>query len=358
MTLARHMTSLLALGLAAMAPQAAGAQDYYKGKKITVVIGFAAGGGMDTVGRMFMRHFANHVPGGPAFIAQNMPGAGATMARNYIAQRAPKDGSVIFYDSWNPMAQLVKLPQVRFDYAKYVLIGGLRGSAFVMFGRKDMAPGGMKAPQDIAKAQNIVYAGQGPTITLDLYGRLGLDLLGVKYKYVPGYKGAAAIRLAIGRGEGNITTHGMQGYRSGVEPTMTKQGVVMPLWYFPHRDANGNLAAIPAIKDMPNFQDVYKAVRGEKYDTIEWKALQLMSDLYGSGPNYVWGPPSMDTNATAVLRKAFDATMADKAYQAEQQKIFGYVHEKVPNADVEKVIAGFGGLDPKVLDYFARVLKK
>ncbi len=356
----KYPTGRLAFGILAAAVagcNAAPAQEFYAGKKIFVIIGFAPGGGMDTVGRLFVRHFANHVPGKPNFVIQNMPGAGSTLARNYVAQRAAKDGGTIFYDSWNPMFQIVKLPQVKYDYAKFTLIGGLRGSPFMMFGRKDMMQGGMKTPADIAKGENLVYAGQGPGLTLDMYGRLALDLLGVKYKYVPGYKGAAAIRLAIGAGEGSLTTHGMQGYRSGVEPTLVKEGKVVPLWYFPHRDKDKKFVRINEIKDMPAFQDVYKQVRGGKYDTLEWKALELISDLYGSGPNYLWGPPGMDKRATQILRKAFDQTLADKAYHSEQMKLFQFVYEQVPNSDIEKVIAGFDKIDPKVVAYFARILK-
>lgn len=345
----------IACGLLVCTPLAA--QDYFANKKISVIIGFAAGGGMDTVGRLFVRHFSNHVDGKPLFIIQNMPGAGATIARNYLANRAPKDGSALFYDSWNPMAQIVKLPQVRFDYAKFVLIGGLRGSPFMMFGRADMAPGGLKSSQDIMKGQNIVYGGQVPGQTLDLYGRLALDLLGVKYKYVAGYNGAAAIRLAIGRSEVSVTTHGMQGYRSGVEPILVKEGKAVPLWYFPHRDGNGKFVNIASIKDMPAYHDVYRAVRGEKYESLEWKALELLTDLYGSGPNFVWGPPGMDPRATAALRKAFDVTVVDKAYLAEQMKVFQFEYEKVPPGDVEKIIAGFRNIDPEVVRYFAQRVK-
>lgn len=334
------------------------AEDYFKDKRISVVIGFAPGGGMDTVGRMFVRYFAKHVPGAPNFVVQNMPGAGAMLARNYMSNRAPKDGSVIFYDSWNPMPQIVKLQQVRYDYAKYTYIGGLRGSGFMMFGRKDLLPSGMKHPRDIAKAGNIIYVGQAPTLTLDMFGRLSLNLLGVKYKYVPGYKGAAAVRLAVGRAEGNVTTHGLQGYRSGVAPTMGKAGTVMPLWYFPHRDESGKFVPIPAIKEMPSFSDVHQAIIGGTNDSIEWKAMELLSDIFGSGPNYVWGPPGMDPKATEDLRKAFIATMSDKAYQDEQQTIFGYVHESVPKSAVDKVIESFGNIDARVVDYIAKILKK
>ncbi|MCC2096023.1 MAG: hypothetical protein KDJ29_03985 [Hyphomicrobiales bacterium] len=354
----RTCISVATLACLTAGSNAFAADDFYKGKKISVIIGFAPGGGMDTVGRMFVRHFSNHVPGSPGFVVQNMPGAGATLARNYMTHRAAKDGTVIFYDSWNPMPQIVKLRQARYDYAQFTYLGGLRGSAFMMFGRKDMVPGGLQKPGDIVKAPKLIYVGQGPHLTLDMFGRLALDLLGVKYQYVPGYRGAAAIRLAISRGEGNITTHGLQGYRSGVEPTLTKQGKVMPLWYFPHRDENGNSVKIPAITDMPSFSDVHAQARGGKRDSVDWKAMELMSDIFGSGPNYLWGPPGMPPKATAILRKAFVATMADKAYRAEQQKIFGYIHETVPQQALEKVIAGFSKIDPKVVEYFAKILKK
>ncbi|MBI3060803.1 MAG: hypothetical protein HYY83_02315, partial [Deltaproteobacteria bacterium] len=69
-----------------------GAEDFYKGKTITFVVGFAAGGGFDTYTRMIARHFGKHVPGNPSTVVENMTGAGSLVAANHIFNKADADG--------------------------------------------------------------------------------------------------------------------------------------------------------------------------------------------------------------------------------------------------------------------------
>ena len=81
--------SLLASGAAAVA------DDFYKGKTITFIVGFSSGGGYDTYARLLARHMPNHISGNPSIIVQNMDGAGSMRAANHVYNVAPKDGTVI-----------------------------------------------------------------------------------------------------------------------------------------------------------------------------------------------------------------------------------------------------------------------
>src|SRR5258705_7117898 len=80
---------ILVLSLAATA-QAEPVADFYRGRSITLVIGYSAGGGYDAYGRVLARHLGRHIPGNPAIVAQNMPGAGSLRATNYLYNVAPK----------------------------------------------------------------------------------------------------------------------------------------------------------------------------------------------------------------------------------------------------------------------------
>src|SRR3954465_10987029 len=73
--------------------QSQGVADFYKGKTVSVVIGYPAGGGFDSTARLLIRHMPRHLPGNPAMIAKNMPGAGSLRAANYLYGGAPKDGT-------------------------------------------------------------------------------------------------------------------------------------------------------------------------------------------------------------------------------------------------------------------------
>src|SRR5262245_9433086 len=93
-SIALCLFSVLLLAL----PQDARAQsvaDFYRGKTVTLIVGYSTGGGYDTYARILARHIGRHLPGQPAVVVQNMPGAGSLRAANYLFNVAPKDGSVI-----------------------------------------------------------------------------------------------------------------------------------------------------------------------------------------------------------------------------------------------------------------------
>src|SRR5947209_20282534 len=90
------LTALTALsGLVLVMSGPGGAQDFYAGKSIQLVIGFDVGGGYDLYARTVARHWARHIPGNPTFVPQNMPGAGSRIAANWLYNAAPRDGTAV-----------------------------------------------------------------------------------------------------------------------------------------------------------------------------------------------------------------------------------------------------------------------
>jgi len=87
----------LSFALAALASpaRAQSAEDFYRGKTVTILVGFTAGGGYDLYARLLGRHISRHIPGNPAVVVQNMPGAGSMRSANYLFNVAPKDGTAI-----------------------------------------------------------------------------------------------------------------------------------------------------------------------------------------------------------------------------------------------------------------------
>ena len=66
---------------------------FYAGKTVHLVIGYAPGGGYDLYARTLARHIGRHIPGTPHIVVQNMPGAGTIKAANFLYTIAPKDGT-------------------------------------------------------------------------------------------------------------------------------------------------------------------------------------------------------------------------------------------------------------------------
>src|SRR5258708_34695727 len=59
---------------------AQGVADFYRGRNVTLVIGFSAGGGYDLYARLLARHFGKPIPGQPSIVPQNPEGAGSGLA--------------------------------------------------------------------------------------------------------------------------------------------------------------------------------------------------------------------------------------------------------------------------------------
>ncbi|MGE3246893.1 MAG: Bug family tripartite tricarboxylate transporter substrate binding protein [Beijerinckiaceae bacterium] len=324
-------------------------------KDIRAIVGFPAGGGVDTSARLFFRYFAKHNDG-KAPVIQSMPGAAGVIALNYAAARAPRDGSEIVFDIWSPVIlQLTKQKNVRYDYTKLSIIGAMTSGSYLMFTRKAAVPGGVAQPGDLLKGKGLIFAGQNPRLVLDIYGRLALNLLGVDYKYVPGYRGAPARLLAIRRNEADIATVALQGYRAAAEPQLVKTGHAVPLWYFANEDAKGNAVKDPNITDIPMFRDVYAKVKGKAPSGPVWDALRLMSRV--TGQYIVVGPPGMDKGELERLRKAFYATVADKEYQKEAQRILGFETPGVKLEDALKLIDEVSKADPAAVAEIAKLMQ-
>ena len=91
---ANFRTLTLTLALAAFSCAApAGAEDFYAGKQLTLIVGAGPGGGYDLQARVAARHLGKHIPGNPGVIVQNVPSRIA--AANNMFSTVAKDGTVI-----------------------------------------------------------------------------------------------------------------------------------------------------------------------------------------------------------------------------------------------------------------------
>ena len=131
---------------------------FYKGKTLTVLINFAAGGPTDIEGRLVARFIGKHIPGQPQVVVQNMPGAGGVTGTNYLGEVAKPDGLILGYFTSQFFNLLTADPNLRVDLAKFGYIASIEGVA-VAYIRKDVAPG-IQDAKDIIKAKNFKAGGQ------------------------------------------------------------------------------------------------------------------------------------------------------------------------------------------------------
>ena len=293
--------SLVALAMPAGA-QAQSVADFYKGKTVTVIVGYTAGGGYDLYARALSRHMGRHLPGNPNFIVQNITGAGSLNAANNIYNVAAKDGTVFgTFGRGLAMEPLIGTARVQFDATKFTWLGSGTNEISIC-ATWHTSP--IKTWQDALKAQFTV-GGEGAGSDPDTYAAFVRNVFGVKLKLVTGYHGTSDIILAIERGE----VDGRCGWSwSSIKSTRAAWISEKKLNYLVHNsDAKApELPHIPSLTDFAN----------ERQKQI----LKLVTSRQTMGRPFA-APPGVPADRAQALRRAFDATLKDPAFLAEAKKL-------------------------------------
>src|SRR5258708_9962932 len=137
---------------------------------------------------------------------------------------------------------------------------------------------GAHRPADIAKAQGLIAGGLSADTSKDLRLRLALDMLGVKYQYVTGYRSSPPARLALQRGEISMFSESPPSYRSVVEPSLVKTGQVMPVFYDEVADPPPPPKQLDGLP-IPSFPQLYREFKGTLPSGQLWEAYRVLYDM-------------------------------------------------------------------------------
>jgi len=278
--------------------------EFYRGKTLTIIVGFTPGGVYDVSARVLARHLGKYIPGHPSIVVQNMPGAGSLTAASYVYDVAPKDGTVIgLYADGVPLAPLWRLPGAHFDPRSVGWLGALtvRDTSVILV-RGD-APA--KSFED-AKHIPVVLGSAGSNGINSTVALMLNDLLGTKFKVVTGYPGYAETMLALERGEvqGRAAT-GWDGIKRE-KPEWVATGFVRPLVQL-------TVDPIPGLEHIPRALDLV-----ENESDRQLIAIVLESQKYSHVYSVAAGVPD---ERLALLRTAFAATASDPDFIADAKRL-------------------------------------
>lgn len=276
--------------------------DFYKGKQVTLLVGFSSGNGADSYGRLVSRHIGRHLPGNPSVIVQNMPGSGSLTMANYLYSVAPKDGSAFGIFNRNvPMEPLMGNKNARFDARKFTWIGSTNAepSLCVAWGASPVET------WEDAKEKTFVIAATGMNANSGLVPTLLNQVLGTKMKLIMGYPGSNEMSLAMERGE----VEGRCGWsRSSLMATR-------PDWVTDKKVnllIQAGLQKSPAMPDVPLAMDFVPTERGKQllklgvaWDEMAWPFA---------------APPALPDARKTALRDAFAAALKDPQLLSEAEK--------------------------------------
>jgi tripartite-type tricarboxylate transporter receptor subunit TctC len=338
------------------ASAAAAQEPFYKGKRLTVMVNYAAGGPTDIEGRLFARNIARHLAGSPNILVQNMDGAGGLVGTNWLGEIAPKDGTAMGYLTGASWLYASEPTKYRVDFLTYDFVAYQPGTS-IYYVRTDVAPG-IKTAADLMKAKGLVSGGLAADNSKDLLMRLALDMLGVTYQHVTGYRSNNTARMALQQKEISFFSESPPGYRSVVEPSMVKNGVVVPTWYDP--GWNGESFSVPRQVEgltIAPFHEYYRSVKGAGPSGQLWDVYLTSLAINGAMQRMLVLPPGVPQAALNELRAAVLKLNNDAAFAEEARKVVGFVPEYVAGPETNRQVRSALAVKPEIRAFVANYIK-
>ena len=303
---------LLGLAFCAEAAQSrafdekAGAE-FYRGKTVTIVVGFAPGGGYDISARLVAKHMGKHIPGSPTVIVDNRPGAGSLVAANLVYKGLQADGTyIVTFNSQMVLQQLLGQQGIEFDGRLFNWLGSVSSSQSAC---------GVHAETGITHIKQLMgpsgrvvnMGGESPGSGITDTAAVIRAALGAKFKIIYGYAGSRPVANAVLNRELDGMCISWESFTSDLkmffEPKKLLNVVVIFGTEVPKHPWLENAEAAEAIASTNDGRTLLKLVYAPGKISFPYAAA-----------------PGVPADRLAALRTAFDKTLADPAFVAEYRK--------------------------------------
>jgi len=283
---------------------------FFQGKTVRIVVGYPAGSAHDQWARLIAPQLGKYLPGNPAVIVQNMPGAGSMVAANYVYGVAKPDGLTLgVVNAALYFEQLLGHKEVQFDWSKFAWVGSSTRTSAMLY---MWANTPYKTIHDVRNAAVPPKCGSTGTGNTGYFmPKLLEQTIGTKFNLVTGYQGGADIELAVERGEVQCRAFTIQVF-FGREPfpTWRSKGQVRVLVQT-GRKRDARLPDTPLLNEL---MDQYQTADVNR----RLATIILGSGEFGSCPTI--GSPGIPAEQVKALRAAYAKALYDAALVAEAKK--------------------------------------
>lgn len=325
------LAAVVTLCLSAAIASAQSPEDFYRGKQVAMIIGSGATGEYNTEGRVLARFIGKWIPGKPAVVVQNMPGASGIKSANYLYAGAPKDGSTIgLFNKSMAIYQAIGVENTNYKSDQFTWIGSIgHTNALVIVDAK-------KNVRTIADAEKstVIVGSTSPSGSMTYYPVLLNNILGTKFKVVLGYTTGQDVDLAMERGE----VDGRGGY------SWTDLKRARPEWLAQHKI---NILAQFGLTKEPDLPDVPLVTELARNDQ-ERQIFEFICSDMPLGRPYL-APPAIPVDRTVALRTAFDSTMTDPEFVAEAKRLNIDI-SPTKGAELERLVKKTMSTPPQIID--------
>ena len=276
------------------------AENFYRGKTISFVIGYSPGGGYDTYARLVARHLGERIPGSPQVVPRNMPGASSRVAVAHTYNVARRDGLTLCTgDQSLALAQVMGQP-LNFDMSRFLYIGNpsSENNTTVAWHTSGIA----RIEDAMTREVTVGATGGSPS---SQYPRIMNAVLGTRFRIILGYPGGNEINLAMERGE--VEGRGSNSWASwkATRPDWLKEKKINLL-------VQVGLKKADDLSDVPLLMDLAKSE--------EDRALLRLFSTPSTIGRPIFTTPETPKERVAALRAGFDAMLKDPGFLSEAQK--------------------------------------
>lgn len=340
----RGATLFIAVAALIFTGSVAGAADFYAGKTITIVCPYSTGGTYDRMSRLAAKFLPRHIPGNPAVIVHNRPGAGGVIGLRSVYRAEPDGLSLAHFTS--PMVVRSLTGGIKdIDFKKLTWLGSVGGAHYIFAMRSERPERSIKEFQDTTKPIRVGASGPSSLLTqapkfLQRAGKFNIRL-------VSGYKGYNPMALAMKQNEVDaVSTAGAAIRVNTATREMHKDGTIKLVLSMGGAPPPESLAA--EVAALPKFVDGID----DPGDRDAWVAF---SGLLSASRPFA-ATPGLPADRAAVLKKAMADMMADPEFvkTATDQ---GFVLNTLNAQEAEKLILSVFNLSPQIQDRLKAILK-
>jgi tripartite-type tricarboxylate transporter receptor subunit TctC len=315
--------------------------NFYRGKTVRLLVGFAPGGGYDTYSRLIAHYLGNYIPGNPTVIVDNVPGAGSMVLANQVYNTLPKDGTAIGNISGSlVLEQLFHTDGIEFDATKYRYVAVPIRENYLLF---------VHSRTGITKLDDVrgpngkqLTLGGIPSSTVEQSALLMRDGLGLNVKVVSGYEGTSQVRLALENGEVDGFFNSWQSVKV-TNPDEVKNGVWNVLADVNDQPTKGLPVKAPTIGEIAQTDEQHQMLRfGVTYPNEFGKVYVIA--------------PEVPAARAAALENAFKKTFEDKDFLTEAENTRLDI-DPIFGDDIKKMVTELLGMPEALRTKLQSVMK-
>ena len=316
----------------------------FEGKTLTMLIGYAPGGGTDLFGRILAPYMTENLPGKPAIVIRNMPGADGVIALNSFVKQTKPDGMTFTVGSGTQVDPFTyRIANAQYDLTTFAHVGGASRSGTVMMIDSAALPrlNDKRQPPVTMGALSAVRSGMMITLW-------GGEYLGWNVKWVVGYRGANELLLALSRHEIDMTSAALpdqiEGVRQSGDFTVVTQSGVLE---------EGKLQPRPEFPSVPVLANQIEPMIADPVAQkafAHWKTIMLVGQ-------WVALPPETPKAIVDTYKKAFHAAFQNPAFREQAKKVDPGMNE-MSDADMLAMVTVLGQTPPEALTFLETIARK